>query len=98
MRRVIDEFAERVFIGEIYLPAERLVAYSGKDLLGAHLPLNFALLSATWNARGNESIIAEYVQALAPGAWPNWVLGNHDRLRIASRVGPEQARVAACCC
>ena len=29
------------------------------------------------------------------GAWPNWVLGNHDRPRVASRVGPEQARVAA---
>src|SRR5262249_5768497 len=27
--------------------------------------------------------------------WPNWVLGNHDRSRVASRVGPEQARVAA---
>ena len=29
------------------------------------------------------------------GAWPSWVLGNHDRHRIASRVGPAQARVAA---
>jgi alpha-glucosidase len=27
--------------------------------------------------------------------WPNWVLGNHDQKRIASRVGPQQARVAA---
>ena len=32
---------------------------------------------------------------MPPGAWPNWVLGNHDRTRIASRVGPAQARVAA---
>ena len=28
-------------------------------------------------------------------AWPNWVLGNHDRPRIATRVGAAQARVAA---
>ncbi|MBV8921355.1 alpha-amylase family glycosyl hydrolase [Bradyrhizobium sp.] len=95
MRRVIDEFDQRVLIGEIYLPIERLVAYYGKNLLGAHLPFNFALLSAPWNARSIESIIAEYEEALPPGAWPNWVLGNHDRPRIASRVGPEQARVAA---
>ena len=27
--------------------------------------------------------------------WPNWVLGNHDKPRLASRVGREQARVAA---
>jgi alpha-glucosidase len=32
---------------------------------------------------------------LPPGAWPNWVLGNHDRSRLASRLGLRQARVAA---
>jgi alpha-glucosidase len=40
-------------------------------------------------------LIAEYEAALPAGGWPNWVLGNHDRSRIASRVGPEQARIAA---
>jgi alpha-glucosidase len=30
----------------------------------------------------------------APGAWPNWVLGNHDQHRIATRIGPAQARIA----
>ena len=32
---------------------------------------------------------------LPPGGWPNWVLGNHDRPRIAAGVGEAQARVAA---
>jgi alpha-glucosidase len=95
MRRVVDEFDSRVLIGEIYLPLERLVAYYGKDLSGAHLPFNFALLSASWNARAIEKIIHDYEAALPPGAWPNWVLGNHDRPRVASRVGEAQARVAA---
>jgi alpha-glucosidase len=95
MRRVVDEFDSRVLIGEIYLPLERLVAYYGKDLTGAHLPFNFALLSAPWNARSIEKIIFEYESVLPAGAWPNWVLGNHDRPRVASRVGRAQARVAA---
>src|SRR5438093_2468087 len=95
MRRVIDEFDSRVLIGEIYLPLERLVAYYGKDLAGAHLPFNFALLSAPWHARSIEKIIADYESLLPVGAWPNWVLGNHDRPRVASRVGRDQARVAA---
>ena len=95
MRRVIDEFDSRVLIGEIYLPLERLVAYYGKDLAGTHLPFNFALLSAPWNARSIEKIIFEYEAALPQGAWPNWVLGNHDRPRVAGRVGRAQARVAA---
>jgi alpha-glucosidase len=95
MRRVVDEFDGRVLIGEIYLPLERLVTYYGKDLPEAHLPFNFALLSAPWNARAIERIIHDYEAALPAGAWPNWVLGNHDRPRVASRVGPDQARVAA---
>jgi alpha-glucosidase len=95
MRRVIDEFDDRVLIGEIYLPFERLVAYYGNDLRGAQMPFNFALLSTLWSARSIEKIIADYEAALPKGAWPNWVLGNHDRPRVASRVGAAQARVAA---
>ncbi|KIZ48184.1 MULTISPECIES: alpha-amylase family glycosyl hydrolase [Rhodopseudomonas] len=95
MRQVIEEFDQRLLIGEIYLPIERLVAYYGHELSGAHLPFNFALLSAPWHARSLAELIDRYEQALPKGAWPNWVLGNHDRPRVASRVGPEQARVAA---
>ncbi|MFB9266809.1 alpha-amylase family glycosyl hydrolase [Bradyrhizobium erythrophlei] len=95
MRRVTEEFDNRVLIGEVYLPLHRLVAYYGNDLRGAQMPFNFALLSTLWSARSVEAIIADYEKALPPGAWPNWVLGNHDRPRVASRVGPDQARVAA---
>jgi alpha-glucosidase len=95
MRRVVDEFPGRVLIGEIYLPIERLVAYYGTDLDGVHLPFNFTLLNAPWNARAIARLIDEYEGALPARGWPNWVLGNHDRPRIASRVGPEQAPVAA---
>ena len=50
MRAVIDEFDERVLIGELYLPIERLVRYYGEELDGAHLPFNFALIEAPWHA------------------------------------------------
>jgi alpha-glucosidase len=95
MRRIIDEFHDRVLIGEIYLPLHRLVAYYGNNLAGAQMPFNFGLLAAPWSARSIERIITDYERALPPGAWPNWVLGNHDRPRIASRIGRDQARVAA---
>lgn len=95
LRRVLDEFDDRVLIGEIYLPPEKLVAYYGDNLTGAHLPFNFALISTPWAAQAIAQLIDRYEAALPPGAWPNWVLGNHDRRRIASRVGRDQARVAA---
>jgi len=95
LREVIEKFDDRVLIGEIYLPLEKLAAYYGRDLAGAHLPFNFALISTPWSARAVAKLIDNYEAALPPGAWPNWVLGNHDRQRIASRVGIDQARVAA---
>jgi alpha-glucosidase len=95
MRRVLDEYDERVLIGEIYLPIERLVTYYGRDLSGAHLPFNFALIKAPWKAEAIAHLVKEYEAALPQGGWPNWVLGNHDQPRIASRIGEAQARVAA---
>jgi len=95
LRSVVDEYEDRVLIGEIYLPVERLVAYYGADLKGAHLPFNFQLLEARWNARAIATLINEYEAALPQGGWPNWVLGNHDKSRIATRIGVDQARVAA---
>lgn len=95
LRSVIEEFDHRLLIGEIYLPVERLVAYYGAGLKGAQLPFNFALLSTPWRAREIAGLIERYELALPSGAWPNWVLGNHDRPRVASRVGSAQARVAA---
>ena len=53
----LQPFDDRVLIGEIYLPVERLVAYYGADLGGAHLPFNFSLLSAPWNAREIDRLI-----------------------------------------
>ncbi len=95
MRGVVDEFGDRLLIGEIYLPLDRLVSYYGRDLRGVHLPFNFALLPASWRAETIVRLIGEYEKALPKGGWPNWVLGNHDWPRIAGRVGPEQARTAA---
>jgi alpha-glucosidase len=95
MRQVIDEFPDRLMIGEIYLPFKQLMAYYGRDLGGTHLPFNFALLKAPWQARAIAKLIDDYEAVLPPGAWPNWVLGNHDKPRVAGRVGEAQARVAA---
>lgn len=95
MRRTLAAFGDKLLIGEIYLPMERVVTYYGAKLAGVHLPFNFQLIGARWQARYLARLIEAYERALPRGAWPNWVLGNHDRSRVASRVGPAQARVAA---
>jgi alpha-glucosidase len=95
MRDLADRYEDRVLIGEVYAPIPRLVTYYGVDGRGVHLPFNFHLILTPWNARRIAALIEEYEAAIPAGGWPNWVLGNHDRSRIASRVGPAQARVAA---
>ena len=95
MRSVLEEFGDRVLIGEIYLPVPRLMHYYGQELRGANLPFNFQLLQGPWTADYLAQTINDYLSALPVGAWPNWVLGNHDKPRIASRIGLQKARAAA---
>ena len=95
LRSVTDEYEERVLLGEIYLPVERLVKYYGEEGEGVHLPYNFQLVLLPWDAEVIDGAIRKYEAALPEVGWPTWVLSNHDRPRIASRIGGWQARVAA---
>lgn len=95
MRAIVDNYDERLLIGEIYLPIHKLVTYYGSESNGAHLPFNFMLISLPWEAQKIAAAVDEYESALPANAWPNWVLGNHDQPRITSRVGIQQAKIAA---
>ena len=100
MREIADSYSakgqgERVLIGEIYLPVDRLMPYYGGERPEVHLPFNFQLIDTPWDARSLAALITSYEAALPPGGWPNWVLGNHDRPRVATKRGQAQARVAA---
>ncbi len=94
MRHLLDQYPERVMVGETYLPVEELVKYYGAQLDECHLPFNFHLISLDWNARTVRAFVDAYDSSLPQGAWPSWVLGNHDRQRLATRLGSAQARVA----
>jgi alpha-glucosidase len=94
MRRLLDSYDDRMMVGEIYLPNAKLMTYYGAALDECHLPFNFQLINAQWNAQTVRRLVDQYEADLPPGGWPNWVLGNHDQHRLATRVGPQQARVA----
>jgi alpha-glucosidase len=65
------------------------------QLTGANLPFNFHLIQTQWDAESIARVVNDYERLLPPGAWPNYVLGNHDQSRLATRIGAKQARVAA---
>ena len=92
----------RALFGEIHLGHDlaQWATYFGEAAGGGmrdelHLPLNFGLLAAPWTAAGLRAHVEAVEAALPPDAWPSYVLGSHDERRLAGRVGPAGARLAA---
>ena len=98
-RQVLDEYeasSPRMAVGEIHIfDWQEWASYYGQALDELHMPFNFQLLNIPWTAGGVRAAVDGLEAALPPGAWPNYVLGNHDESRLATRLGPDQARVAA---
>ncbi|SNS17078.1 alpha-glucosidase [Geodermatophilus pulveris] len=104
IRRVVDEFPDRMIVGEVYLlDLRRVLAYlAGGDQL--HLAHNFVFVHLPWDAGAFRTAIEEFEAQAEPEAWPAWFLGNHDHPRIATRYdaaagegghGPARARAVA---
>ena len=99
IRQLLERFSDsqpRVCIGEIHIfDWDKWTSYYGSNLDELHMPLNFQLLGVDWQAANVRQVIESLEAALPPGAWPNYVLGNHDETRLASRLDPHGARLAA---
>ncbi len=106
IRRVLDEFPDRVAVGEVFGTPEELAHFYGDDALdGLHLLFNFKLIqevepiNTPWDADRIRAIVNTAEGTLPPGAQPCYALGNHDRFRFASRHngdgrGLDRARAA----
>jgi glycosidase len=99
IRALLDAYSEdgqpRYMIGETHIfdPEEWATLY-GAELDQMHQPGNFGLLKLQWAAEELRAHVDGIERAVPPGAWPNYVLSNHDEHRVATRVGPDQARNA----
>jgi alpha-glucosidase len=83
LRRVIDEYEDRVLIGET-----DDIAFYGKNDDELHLNFNFPLMRTSVITAGHvHSNQEERLTALPPGAWPCNTLGNHDSSRVFSNYG-----------
>jgi alpha-glucosidase len=92
LRRVVDEYPDRMLVGEVYLlDLQRIIAYvnTGDQL---HLAHNFQFLHLPWSASAFRAAIDGFQALAADAAWPAWFLANHDHSRVASRYGPQRAR------
>jgi alpha-glucosidase len=98
IRQVVDEFPERMTVGEVFGAPENIVRYYGGDGLdGLHMGFNFPLVRTYangWIAERIRHIVNRFEGVLPDGGWPNWVLGNHDVDRLATRLGGGRLGVA----
>ena len=100
IRSVVDGYADRMLVGEVYLfDPEQVATYlgSGDEL---HLAFNFSFLRCAWDAAAFRREVDHFERVCPPQGWPTWVLSNHDVSRHASRyddpaLGAERTRVAA---
>lgn len=98
-RAVIKSYPDRVMIGEIAysLDLDFITAFYGDhedDVMD--LPFNFGLILTEWGGQQIRDYVNTYEEALPRHGWPNYVLGNHDMHRIATRAGGQAgARLAA---
>ncbi|MEQ1703056.1 MAG: alpha-amylase family glycosyl hydrolase, partial [Ilumatobacteraceae bacterium] len=91
---------ERTSVGEVYLLDEAAMAeyYGTPDEPELHLSFNFRFLWAPFQPAVLRGLIHSTTSLLAArGAWPTWVLSNHDVPRHRQRYGGEEidARMAA---
>lgn len=94
LRQFIDGKGDYLLIAEMYKPLEEITKHYGQND-EFHLPLNSELTSSScqWTATYIKDVVDRYERLLPEGAWPNWSLGNHDKHRVASRIGAAQARI-----
>jgi alpha-glucosidase len=95
IRGVVDEFPDCVLAGEVQGKTDRIGHFYGEAKPRLHLPLNFALLDTPWDALSLQANIDAYLNAIPERAWPDWVIGGHDKRRIAGKIGQPQTRVLA---
>jgi alpha-glucosidase len=104
IREVVDTYTSagqtkpstRYTVGEIHeFDWRRWASYYGETPGGGfNMPFNFSLLKAGWNAAAIRAAISGCEAAVPAWGWPNWVLGNHDETRLATRFGVDAARAA----
>jgi alpha-glucosidase len=101
-RTLLDEYGDRVAVGEIDMPLRHVARYYGTGEDELHLGLNLPFNKLPYRAASFRAAVAELEHRLPAGAWPNYGLSNHDRPRHASRfddgsgeLGQARARVAA---
>ena len=91
----LDRHPDIFIVGEAYVGTKDLRKLYELNSSGRFAPFNFNLIGSKWEAAEWKRIIDEYQAMLQTTFLPNYVFGNHDVSRLATRLGEAKSRVAA---
>ncbi|MBI2326739.1 alpha-glucosidase C-terminal domain-containing protein [Candidatus Curtissbacteria bacterium] len=86
---------DKYMVSEAYLDIPEMSKLYKACSNNLHAPFNFNLISLPWDAKLIRKHIDDFEASLSKIDWPNYVLGNHDKPRVVTRVGEKRARLLA---
>ena len=92
---VLGEHEDVFMVGEVFLDIPEMMQLYRACSNNLHAPFNFNLIGLPWNAEAYKKFIDDFEGSLTRQDWPNYVFGNHDQHRLATRIGRDHARTAA---
>ncbi|XP_036334559.1 maltase A3-like [Rhagoletis pomonella] len=85
---------ERILMAETWSPITSVIEYYGNETAdGSQIPFNLMMISRLEkesDANHYASVINTWFEYMPVGKTPNWVIGNHDKSRVGSRLGEER--------
>lgn len=96
-RELLDDYSTsenktNFFMVECYSPLNKTMMYYGNETSpGAHFPFNFLFINSfdqQSDAYEVNNMIKSWMLNMPKNKWANWVIGNHDNSRVASRTNP----------
>lgn len=97
LRQVTDEYGKDVLtVGEIHIfDLPEWASYYGENFDQLNMPFNFHLMTSEWDVPSLRATIEAVLWNVPVGGWTNWTLGNHDEIRLATRLPEGHERLAA---
>jgi alpha-glucosidase len=97
LRAVTDGYGRDVLtVGEIHIfDLPEWASYYGENFDQLNMPFNFHLMTAEWEVPSLRAVIEAVLWNVPVGGWTNWTLGNHDEIRLATRLPDGHERLAA---
>ncbi len=92
---VLESYNDKFMVTEVWSPSEQMIKVYNEIERDFFAPFNFFIITHTWSAQVHREVIDHYDSRVTHAYTPTYVLGSHDKPRLATRIGNAQLRVAA---